>query len=121
MLKSPDLRDVLCRLKWLPFATDIKPLVRRGLRVMDEVLDHPTKENTYRQNSHILIDMRDEFLARIDNPGREREFRAVWNFIILMYEDPAYCEFIDEEARRFIKTDWDFNAPPPDYDQLGSE
>lgn len=120
-MKAPDPKDVVSRLTWLPFSGEVKPLVRLILRRMTDVIEEPTKENTYRQNSHVLIDRRDEFLAKLNNPGREKEFKAVWNILIIMYEDPAYCDFIDEEARWFIQSDWDFNAPPPDYDLLGEE
>ncbi|GAF69451.1 unnamed protein product [marine sediment metagenome] len=118
-MKLPDAKDVFSRLTWLPFSGEVKPLIRLLLRRMVDVIEEPTKENTYRANTHLLIDRREAFIARMNNPSREKEFRAVWNILIIMYEDPAYCDMINEEARWFINSGWDFNPPAPDYDQLG--
>jgi hypothetical protein len=53
-------------------------------------LPEPTLENTKLQNTHLLIEIRDEFFKFEDNPGRSSAFRVIWKFFLWMYELDAY-------------------------------
>ena len=59
-------------------------------------LPEPTKENTKKQNSHVLIEIRDEFLSRLRIKSRIKPLRTIINFIINVYEyDEPYEQLID--------------------------
>ena len=56
----------------------------------------PTKENCKYPNSHILIDIRDEFFENLDMPTRYMPLWFLFNGAIIIYEyDPPYRHFID--------------------------
>lgn len=74
------------------------PLVTM-LNVVADRLPEPTKENTIQPNSHILIDIRDEFLDRLEGDvlkSRSKPLRAIFNLFITIYEyDEPYRQLID--------------------------
>lgn len=89
-----------------------KPIVKYVLMALDMVrlailayqirnivlydLPEPTKENTLLANTHWLIDLRDRFFLFESNPNREKELRALWNLIIIIYDyDMYYRERFD--------------------------
>ena len=77
-------------------------------------LPDPTKANTRWKNTDILIDLRDEFFRLENNPGREPAFRAIWNFIIILYDyDPYYQQRIDWLVEAFLKvaSQWEAREP----------
>ena len=79
-----------------------------------EKLPEPTKANTRWKNTDILIDLRDEFFRLENNPGRERAFRAIWNFAIILYDyDPYYQHRIDWLIEAFLKVapSWEGREP----------
>ena len=68
------------------------------LKLVPEIreLPLPTKENTRWRNTDVLIDLRDRFFEFENNGNREPVFRAVWDFLIILYDyDPYYQERID--------------------------
>ena len=72
--------------------------IRRAMacfKIMRE-LPEPTKENCKYQNTHYLIDYRDDFFNRLDMPTRDWILEALFKFFIIVYEyDPPYRHFID--------------------------
>ncbi len=71
-------------------------------------LPEPTKENTWHPNSHALIKLRDEFFRHEVNTSRHSAFRAVWKFVIILYDsDWYYRERIDWVMGYFHKMSWE--------------
>ena len=68
-------------------------------------LPEPTKENTNWPNTHILIEIRDEFFKHEGkNSKRTRILRVIFNFIIIKYEyDPYYRKRIDWVLDKLFK------------------
>jgi len=54
------------------------------------VLPEPIKESTTLANTHTLIDLREKFFFFENNPLREKELRALWNLVILIYDYDMY-------------------------------
>lgn len=88
------------------WALNLVRLAVLGRQIRDIVLNElpePTKENTLLANTHRLIDMRDRFFSFENNPGRERELRALWNLVIIIYDyDMYYRERADIVLRWLV-------------------
>lgn len=62
-------------------------------RLLNGKVGEPTKENTLHPHAHLLIDLRDWFMANEDNCDKEEMFRAVWNILIYEVEHDPYYGF----------------------------
>jgi len=72
-----------------------------------EKMPEPTHENCIRPNTHILLDLRDEFFEHEDNPGRRELLWAVWKIGIIIYEhDPYYAWRADWFIEKIVNSDW---------------
>lgn len=89
------IKDILNRMKGLP---------------------EPVKTGEMDANTHILIDVTDEFFGRLHLPGYARVFRPVFNFIIHKYHaDKNYRDWLDWSIGRLIQEGWIFprlDTPP---------
>jgi len=84
------------------------------------------KENTRWNNTDVLIDIRDRFFQLENNPSREGAFRAIWNFIIIMYDfDPYYQQRIDWLMEQVKKAPWEPREPgrprPPQWREFSGQ
>ncbi|KKL20728.1 hypothetical protein LCGC14_2452550, partial [marine sediment metagenome] len=67
-----------------------KPLMK-AIIVLANRYPEPTRENCINSNSHILLDIQDEFLTYEDHKGRRDLFKAIFRILIGEYEhDPYY-------------------------------
>lgn len=80
------------------------------LKTLQEIasLPEPTKENTQNPQSHILIDVRDDFFKHFNCRAYEGIFRAAINYIIAKYDYDSFYEgcgnwWIGEMFRRGYK------------------
>lgn len=72
-------------------------------------IPHPTKENTKRKNSHILIDIRDEFISKDCQQENDILFNGVFNQWIVVNEwDAAWIERSNKLVKRLKEADWEF-------------
>jgi len=70
-------------------------LVRRVVKAVNR-LPMPAHENIRLKNSHLLVDLRDEFFSHERNAGREKALLALFNAVIIVYEyDHYYRNRID--------------------------
>jgi len=68
----------------------------------------PTKENTTFHNTHILLDIWEQFFKFEDNPGREHVFEAISRIFIDEYEhDPYYRYRIDWFLEQIFASNWE--------------
>ena len=74
------------------------------LGLLADNLPEPTKENTYYPNTKVIIELRDEFFSLENNPGRHKAFKAIWNFVIILYDyDRYYRHRIDWLIERIVR------------------
>jgi hypothetical protein len=67
----------------------------------------PTRENTTRHNTHILLNIRDKFFSYETNRGRRELFEAAWRMLIAEYEhDRYYGDLFDWLIEEISKSDW---------------
>ena len=72
-------------------------------------LPEPTRENTFLPNIHILMDIRDEFLERVNIPSRMELIEALFKIGISEYaHDTVYQCFLDWLAKRLGESNWVF-------------
>ncbi len=84
-----------------------KPLLTVAGLILNK-LPEPTKDNTWHPNSHNLIDIRDAFFKHCILGGdRERFIKAVFNFVIILYDfDPPWRWMIDFVKDMALKMEW---------------
>jgi len=76
-------------------------------RIIANRLANPTKENTNKYNTHILIDMRDEFLKHQEGNSRYEAWRGIWNIFIVKYETSNYySDRFDHVLQLCFGKDW---------------
>ena len=92
------------------------------LNLFAEKVPEPTKDNTRWKNSDILVELRDKFFELDNLPNRDKALRAIWNFVIILYDyDPIYQQRMDWLVEQFFKRykDWEPREPrrprPPDW------
>jgi hypothetical protein len=89
----------------------VKLPILLALNLLADRIPAPTLENTARPNTHILIDIRDEFFKYEENPGRHKAFKAIWNFFIYLYEcDGYYQQRIDWVIEKLRLANWEPRA-----------
>lgn len=90
----------------------VKDPLRKILIAIAKRLPEPTKVNTLQPNSHVLLDIRDEFFKHENNPahpegkfpGREEMFWAAWKIFICEYDhDPYYKYRFDWVIEQIVK------------------
>jgi hypothetical protein len=86
--------------------------LRRALMAFKE-FPEPVKGNTWHPNSHVLIEIRDEFFRHCRlGEGRNTLFRLFINFIIILYDyDPPYRMMIDWWAFHLKLRNWNYDTP----------
>ena len=85
----------------------VKAPLMKILIAIAKRLPEPTKINTLSPNSHILIDVRDEFFKHENNPGRDGLFRAAFKILICEYEhDPYYRYRMDWMLEEMYRRGW---------------
>ena len=81
----------------------------------------PLRDTVEFTNTHILLDIRDEFFECEDNPRRKALFEAIWKIFIIEYEhDPYYRHRIDWVLEKIAKSDW-FPRPEGQPDKCWKE
>lgn len=101
------------------FQKEVKFLVVKTLEMVDYlfekgVIPEPTRENTERENTHHLIELRDKFLE-CEKPrgGRYKAFRAMFNIVIIVYDfDLYYTERVDWLIEKLQRIPWLFGKKP---------
>ena len=80
----------------------LKAIVTLALRYPE-----PTKENTVFKNTHIRLEIRDEFLKYFSNEGRKPLLEAAFRILIDECEHDGFYEFIhDEYITELLKRGW---------------
>lgn len=88
--------------------SQVKPPLVKLLEFIADKVPAPTKENTRWRNTDNFIDIRDEFFRLENNPDREKQFRAIFNFFIIMYDfDPYYQQRIDWMLEKIFQMKWE--------------
>ncbi len=81
--------------------------IEKLFRMIARELPEPTKESTNKYNTHILIDMRDVVLKKIEGTSRYEAIKGLWNTLIVKYDgSDYYADLIDEILLLWIQTDW---------------
>ena len=86
-----------------------KEVLRRVLIWYTKRLPEPTRENIVYHNTHILMDVRDEFFKHEDNLGRKDQFKAIFKIVITELEhDPYYHQRLNWIKKELDKReDWE--------------
>ena len=67
----------------------------------------PTHENVVHPNSHILLDIEDEFFMRWETNRSHTLFRALWRVLIVKYEhSPNWRNMLDWAIMMIQKSNW---------------
>ncbi len=83
-----------------------QPLVK-AIIILAGRYPEPTHENCLHPNTHILLNLRDEFFRCWDTGWREPLFRALWRVLIVKYEhSPTYRNMLDWVLMMLQKTAW---------------
>lgn len=69
-----------------------KPLLR-VITTLAKRYPEPTRENVLHPNSHILLDIRDEFFKHDTNDSRKDLFEALFKMLVAEYEHDGYYRF----------------------------
>lgn len=104
----------------LPF-TDGKPLkfaidkVEKPFLVIGNIVFSkfpvPDKKNTYKKNSHILIDWRDKFFQRRKKDSRYNALFGLINYAITKLErDDYYGDIVKDLLYHIQNTDFEYNV-----------
>ena len=71
------------------FHIDLKTLVVKGLDILAAIPEPELKE--YEEyNSRLFLDLRDELLYHDKVPRQQKHFRAIFNFVIMLYDSDQY-------------------------------
>jgi len=82
------------------------PLVK-AIIILAGRYPEPTHENVLHPNSHILLELRDEFFRCWDTGGRTMLFQALWRVLIVKYEhSPNYRNMLDWLIMMLLKSNW---------------
>ena len=85
-----------------------KPLVAL-LVFISKRLPEPTRNNTNKYNTHLIIYLRDWFEERDETPVRHEAYRGLFNFLAYKYDrDNHHADRLDEVLKEWLKTDWQF-------------
>ena len=87
-----------------------KPLLKALILLADRFLE-PTRENTRKQNTHVLLGIWDEFFEYEDNPGRDALFRTIKKLIVDVYEHDDYYStridwFLGRLFKKYLSREW---------------
>lgn len=133
LISDIKIGEVVRRGKWTPLSHQMlrgkarkyiidkvkKPLMK-AIIILSKRYPEPTRENCLNPNSHLLLDIQDEFLEYEANSGRRELFKALFRIVIGEYEhDPYYRSrmnwIIEEIVERVIDGLWlprGENSPP---------
>ena len=82
-------------------------------------LPEPTRENTNKHNTKVLLDMEELFFKYYRNVSREKVFRVLWKWGIIIYDwGNEYSCFGDWLFEQMERRGWErrpYQHPSPDY------
>ena len=82
-------------------------ILEKAIIAYASILPEPTKENCIYPNTHILLDIRDEYFKYADNPTKDKLERAVWKIFITEYEhDHYYGDRISFGIEKAANSEW---------------
>ena len=89
------------------FVIKHKGVFMKAIIAFAKILEEPTKENTTRHNTHILIDIRDKYFKLDNLPARKELMKAIWKIGIVEYEHDGHYSFRGDWVLEEIhKSDW---------------
>lgn len=92
----------------------VKKPLKKAIATLANRYPEPTRENTVNPNTHILMDIRDEFLEREGNSTSLGLFKALFRMFIAEYEhDPYYRLRIDWIMERWSQSPWEQSSNCP--------
>lgn len=99
------------------FVDKVKAPLMKALVILAGRYPEPTKENTDKHNTHVLLDIWDEFFKHEDNPGRDGLFKAIRKITIAEYEHDGYYSqridwFLKKLAQAYVDGEWE---PPKSW------
>lgn len=101
----------------------VDKLEKGALKLLHLVVDRieePTKETTNKHNTHLLIDLRDWFLAH--ETCRTKAYRGLFNFVIIKYDrDNHHGDRWDALLEKWKKMPWLFSGRQPKGGWLSDE
>ncbi len=86
-------------------------------------LPRPTHDNVNKHNSHVMVDLRDDFLAHDAPRGvRHQVYEGMFNLTIIKYEiDDHMSKRFDYWLRKWKETDWIFTGKHPETEWILNE
>lgn len=85
----------------------IKAPLQKIIEIIGGRLPEITRESLLQPNSHILFDLRDEFLKHENNRTKRKLFEAAWNILIAIYEHDNYYRYrFDWLLEEISKSNW---------------
>ena len=66
----------------------------------------PTHENVMYHNSHILLNIRDEYFKKWDMGSRTPVFKSLWKLLIVKYEQSPQYRYALDWFLMMIPEDW---------------
>ena len=96
------------------FSDKVKIPLRKAILFFASKYPTPTRENLFSPNSHLLLDIRDEFMSHENNATRGPMLEAMFNIFIAEYDhDIYYRRRIDYIIEQIIARDWKSLDGPP--------
>lgn len=90
------------------FVIEHKGIFMKAIVAFADILPEPTKENTVRHNTHVLIDLRDKFLRYDTIANRTKLYEAAWKIFIAEYEHDADETYrFDWLVEELANSDWE--------------
>jgi len=97
------LRDVVINLIKAP----LRKALIEAMKLFVKTFGLVTKEKTILRNTHILIDIRDQFNQHYYNPSRIEMMQAGWELLLSEYEhDSHYRWLFNWLIRKIQESDW---------------
>lgn len=110
-LKPATLANDILRDRREYFISKVKKPIMKALTILADRYPEPTKENCRKHNSHVLMDIWNEFFEHEDNRGREPLFRALMKLSVAEYEHDAYYSqridwFLEKLLEKYQSGEW---------------
>ena len=91
------MRNFLIKKKWI---------VEKAIIAYAKILPEPTKENTRKRNTHIMLDIRDKYFEFEGNQTKMELIKSAWKIGIDEYEYNDYSSRGDFVLEEIKKSDW---------------
>ena len=88
------------------FVIKHKALFEKAIIAYAKTYEEPTKENTRKHNTHILIDIQDKYFKYENNQTKMPLLEAAWKIGIVEYESNDYSSRADWLLEEIKKSDW---------------